>query len=287
LSKSKKLDYNLLKNIQQSSPNFYFIKIDPKFMKKYLLIGLASFTIFSCVKKQEQATDNEVFIKKDSINLAKKDSLKATPQPSKISAIEQKMIDAGLIDIQSIDATLMVDLKYSTTDNFVGVDVYGDFSKGYLQKAAAEKLAKANEILKEANPDYRLLIYDAARPRSVQQILWDTLNVPKQDKGKYVTDPKEGSIHNYGCATDLTIFDVKTQKSLDMGTKFDFFGKLAYPTQEDYLLRKGDLTKEQVQNRRLLRRIMLQAGYQEIETEWWHFVAFSKVNTKKMYEIIE
>jgi zinc D-Ala-D-Ala dipeptidase len=93
-------------------------------MKKYLLIGLVSFSVFSCVKKHEQTTDNEIIIKKDSINIAKKDIVKAIPQPPKISVIEQKMIDAGLIDIQTVDSTLMVELKYSTTDNFVGVDVY-------------------------------------------------------------------------------------------------------------------------------------------------------------------
>ena len=257
-------------------------------MKKILLSALACFMLFGCkyssTKNTTQLADSQQVTKE---TLLKKDSEKTISEKPKTSVIEQKMLDAGLVKIQDVDSTVMVDLKYSTTDNFTGVDVYGDFTTGFLQKIAAEKLKKANEILKQNNADYCLLIYDAARPRSIQQILWDTLKAPLIDKPKYVSDPKIGSIHNYGCAVDLTIFDKKAQKPLDMGTKYDFFGKLAYPTQEDYYLRKGELTKQQVENRRLLRRIMLQAGYQEIETEWWHFVAFSRANTQKMFKIIE
>ena len=63
----------------------------------------------------------------------------------------------------------------------------------------------------------------------------------------YVADPKKGSIHNYGCAVDLTVYDLASKKPLDMGTKYDFFGDLAYPRLEYKMLKEGKLTKEQVE----------------------------------------
>ncbi|WP_345240047.1 M15 family metallopeptidase [Nibrella saemangeumensis] len=196
------------------------------------------------------------------------------------------MIRQGLVDIQRIDPTILVELKYSTRDNFVGVDVYGDLTRAYLQPMAARKLAQASTYLKQQRPDLRLLVYDAARPLSVQQILWDTLKVPLKDKAKYVADPKEGSIHNYGCAVDLTIATA-AGKPLDMGTKYDFFGVLAYPPREEEMLKAGKLTPQQVANRRLLRSVMNRAGFSVSTTEWWHFNAISRARAKQTYQIVK
>ena len=193
---------------------------------------------------------------------------------------------AGLVDVQQMDSTILVELKYSTPDNFVGMDVYGELERAYLQREPAAKLARAQSYLRQKHPEYRLLIYDAARPRSIQQILWDTLQMPPKEKPKYVADPKVGSIHNYGAAIDLTIARADGTP-LDMGTSYDFFGALAYPTKEDEMLRLGKLDKEQVQNRRLLREVMRQAGFTGIKTEWWHFNALSRAKAKDRYAIIE
>lgn len=84
---------------------------------------------------------------------------------------------------------IKVDLKYSTTDNFFGQDVYGDLTEAYLQPIVAEQLKKAQEMLQAENPDYTLLIYDGVRPRSVQQILWDNLDKPDSLKPLYVANP--------------------------------------------------------------------------------------------------
>ena len=201
--------------------------------------------------------------------------------------LEQAMIRQGLVDIQTVDATILVDLKYSTTDNFVGKDVYGDLTRAYLQPMAAKKLAKASKLLQQKHPDFRLLVYDATRPRSAQWDLWNTLkNLPVNERGKYVSNPRNGSVHNYGCAVDLTIA-TQAGKPLDMGTKFDYFGDLAYPEKEDYLLKQGKLTKKQVENRRLLRSVMQLAGFSSLKTEWWHFNALSRADAKKMYKIVE
>ncbi|MFD1145168.1 M15 family metallopeptidase [Larkinella insperata] len=201
--------------------------------------------------------------------------------------LEQAMIRQGLVDIQQVDPTIRVDLKYSTTDNFIGKDVYGDLTRAYLQPMAARKLATASKLLRQKHPDLRLLVYDATRPRSAQWDLWHTLkHLPVNERGKYVSNPRNGSVHNFGCAVDLTLA-TKAGKPLDMGTQFDYFGELAYPIKEDQLLKHGKLTQKQVDNRRLLRSVMKQAGFAPLSAEWWHFNALSRAEAKKQYKIVE
>lgn len=203
-----------------------------------------------------------------------------------VDTLEQSLLNAGLVNVQDIDPTIRVDLRYSTSNNFVGVDVYGDLVNAYLQEEPAQRLARANQLLQEKRPGYRLYIFDAVRPRRVQQILWDTLDYPEADKPKYVADPQEGSIHNYGAAVDLTISDAAGQP-IDMGTDFDYFGVLAYPTKEEEMRAQGKLTDEQIANRRLLREVMTQSGFSPIKTEWWHFNAFSRAEADRRYGIVE
>jgi zinc D-Ala-D-Ala dipeptidase len=205
-----------------------------------------------------------------------------------MTSIENSMVQQGLVLVQSVDSSIRVEMKYSTTDNFMDADVYGDFDAAYLQPKSAKMLKEANRFLKEANPNYTLLIYDAARPRSIQQVLWDTLKVkPGEIKTDFVADPKKGSIHNYGCAVDLTVYDLATQKPLDMGTKYDFFGEMAYPKHEQRLLNEGKLSEAQIENRKILRIAMQKAGYMPIESEWWHFNSISREKAKSVYKIVE
>ena len=210
-----------------------------------------------------------------------------TPKISQICEYEQKMREQGLVNIQEINADILVDLKYSTTDNFVGKDVYGCISNCYLQKRPAEMLSNANDLLKRKNANYRLLVYDGGRPLSIQKILWNSLTQysPKQ-RATYVANPAQGSIHNYGSAVDLTIA-TSNGTPLDMGTKYDFFGELAYPKKESYFLKIGKLTKQQIANRTLLRNVMKASGYMPIEYEWWHFNAMSRQTAKATYRIIQ
>jgi zinc D-Ala-D-Ala dipeptidase len=215
---------------------------------------------------------------------------KVKPKPSKPSQsceYEQKMREQGLVNIQEIDPNILVELKYSTTDNFVGKDVYGCITNCYLQKRPAEMLTKANNLLQRKNANYRLLVYDGGRPLSIQKVLWNSLTqyTPKQ-RATYVANPAQGSIHNYGSAVDLTIASADGTP-LDMGTKYDFFGELAYPVKEAYFLRKGKLSKQQIANRILLRNVMKSAGFMSIDYEWWHFNAVSRQTAKATYRIIQ
>ncbi|MBN8826721.1 MULTISPECIES: M15 family metallopeptidase [unclassified Spirosoma] len=207
--------------------------------------------------------------------------------PALAQPFEAAMIKQGLVDVQTVDPTILVELKYSTTDNFVGKDVYGDLTRAYMQPMAARKLALASKYLQAAHPNLRLLVYDAARPRSAQWNLWNALpDLSERERRKYVADPRQGSIHNYGCAVDLTVA-TEDGKPLDMGTKYDFFGELAYPSREAVLLKAGKLTQKQLDNRLILRTAMRQGGFTPIEYEWWHFNALSREKAKMAFRIVD
>lgn len=202
-------------------------------------------------------------------------------------ADERRLEAAGLVDIQTVDATILVDLKYSTTDNFIKQDVYGCITRAFLQKEPARMLAKASQFLQKERPDLRLLVYDGARSRAVQWKLWKALpQYSPKLRENYVANPVEGSIHNYGCAVDLTVATAEGEP-LDMGTPFDFFGDLAYPRKEAALLKAGKLKKEQVENRKILRRAMEGAGFEGITSEWWHFNVYSRKRAAERYKIVE
>ncbi len=202
--------------------------------------------------------------------------------------LEVSLISQGLVNIQSLDTSLKVDLKYSSTENFFKQDVYGSLTRAYLQLIPAESLKKANFLIQTINKDYRLLVFDAVRPLHIQEVLWNSLDsIPPNKRKSFVSDPKDESIHNYGCAVDLTIFDISKNETLDMGTEFDYFGYLAYPRLESEMLKQGKLTNTQIQNRILLRKVMILNGFQPITSEWWHFNFYSRKTAKNLHKIIE
>jgi D-alanyl-D-alanine dipeptidase len=190
----------------------------------------------------------------------------------------------GLVDIQKLEPSILVDLKYATTDNFTGKVIYSNLHQAYFHSVAANKLAKAQQLLQEQYLGFSLLIYDAARPLHIQQLLWES--VKETPLSRYVAHPNKTGLHNYGMAVDLTIAD-SLQIPLDMGTPFDYFGKKAGINHEDSLLMMGLLTREQINNRRILRNVMRQAGFYAIEGEWWHFNACSLSEAKEKYLLIK
>ena len=201
-------------------------------------------------------------------------------------AAELSMQKQGLQEVTSHVPGVLVELKYATTDNFMKKDVYGCLTHAYLQKETLAMLKKAQENLEKAHPGYHLLIYDAARPLSKQWELWNTLTEYSPEKRRtYVADPKEHSIHNYGSAIDLTVAD-ETGKPLEMGTKYDFFGEMAYPKEEARLMKAGKLSQKAIDNRLILRKAMKSAGFMPIEYEWWHFNAFSRKVAKEKFSVI-
>jgi D-alanyl-D-alanine dipeptidase len=217
-------------------------------------------------------------------------SISEDESPSVVVQMEEKspvvlMLDSlGFVDIQQLEPSILVDLKYATTDNFMGEVLYPDFHQAYLHPDAAAKLVKAQQILQEQHPEFSLLVYDAARPLSIQRMLWES--VKGTSLTRYVANPQKTGLHNYGMAVDVTIAD-SLQIPLDMGTPFDYFKKKAGISHEDSLLMTGLLTQKQINNRRLLRNTMRQAGFHTIGGEWWHFNACSLSEARERYLVIE
>ena len=155
--------------------------------------------------------------------------------------------------------------------------------KVYIREEVANKLSKAQKHLKSKYPEYSILIMDAARPRSVSQLMYDKMKGTKFEK--YVANPKNGSMHNYGIAVDVTIVD-SNGNEIDMG--FTPFYKSDFDIYWDYAkLKIFGLSDEQKENRNLLADVMKMAGFIPLSYEWWHFNGMPKKEARKKYQIIE
>lgn len=163
---------------------------------------------------------------------------------------------------------IAVDLRYHTTNNFVGRDLYDSLDCAWLHQVAATGLERAAALLAREAPGHRLLVLDALRPHRVQVQLWDFLE--GTDLRQYVADPALGSIHSFGMAVDVTIVG-PAGRELDMGTAYDTMTELSHPRLEAQHLASGALTRAQVRNRELLRSALGGSGFQGIGNEWWHF----------------
>ncbi len=166
--------------------------------------------------------------------------------------------EAVLVELSDLDNTLKLDIRYATAANFVGTAVYTE-PRAFMQKPAAEALIRVHRKLKKQN--LGLVIFDGYRPWSVTKMFWE---VTPEDKRKFVANPVKGSRHNRGCAIDLSLFDLKTGKELEMPSPFDDFTDKASP-------KYTGGTAEQTKNRELLRAAMEAEGFTVNENEWWHF----------------
>ena len=176
----------------------------------------------------------------------------------------------GHLDFRRLDSipNLRVDLRYASANNFVGRDLYSPLDCAWLHRAAAEGIEKSLAWLTSQQPGLSLLVLDAMRPQRVQEQLWEALQ--DTELQMYLANPVRGSIHSFGMAVDITLVD-SDGVELDMGTGFDDLSELSHPAKEDEFLMAGTLTRQQVDNRRLLRAAMKHGGFEGINTEWWHF----------------
>lgn len=165
---------------------------------------------------------------------------------------------AELTELTKLDPTIRLDIRYATTNNFLGSVFYSQ-PRAFLQRPAAEALIRAHQKLKEKG--YGLLIHDAYRPWYVTKVFWDAT---PQDKKIFVADPSQGSRHNRGAAVDLTLYDLKTGSPVEMVGTYDELTDRSYP---DY---PGG-TSLQRWHRRLLRDAMEAEGFTVYDAEWWHF----------------
>ncbi len=166
--------------------------------------------------------------------------------------------DPELIDLATLDTTLKFDIRYASTNNFLSTQFYRT-PKAFLQKPAAEALVRAHRRLEKLG--YGLLIFDGYRPWSVTKMFWEA--TPPHFR-VFVADPEQGSRHNRGCAVDLTLYDRKSGKAVEMVGGYDEMSDRSYP---DYI---GG-TSLQRWHRDLLRRVMEAEGFTVYEAEWWHF----------------
>ncbi|MFI5203636.1 MAG: M15 family metallopeptidase [Flavobacteriales bacterium] len=185
-------------------------------------------------------------------------------------SLEQAMLRAGLIALEDSVKEITTDLRYSTRKNFMQMDLYGCLKKTYALPAVADRLRKAQAYLDKKYKGLKLLVFDCARPLRVQQAMWDSVQMPVYKKIKFLSNPAMGSLHNYGAAVDLSLID-SLGNELDMGTAYDDTSHVAWPVEEALWLEKGKLTKQQIQNRQVLRNAMYSHGFFGIQSEWWHF----------------
>ncbi len=163
----------------------------------------------------------------------------------------------SMIDIKKHIPTVILEIKYASTDNFMHTALYPPIRTTYLREDAAVPLANIQKELAQINLGIK--IWDAYRPYSVTEKMWE----PVKDDC-YAADPKFGSGHNRGIAVDLTLIELSTKKELDMGTGFDNFSDTAH---HDF----KDLPYHVILNRQMLRTIMERNGFKALETEWWHY----------------
>ncbi|MEX2119603.1 MAG: serine hydrolase [Pirellulales bacterium] len=166
--------------------------------------------------------------------------------------------EADLVEPAKLDPSIRLDIRYATTNNFMGA-VFYDEPKSLLQRPAAEALVRVHRRL--ASQGYGLLIHDAYRPWYVTRMFWEA--TPPGMK-HFVADPAKGSRHNRGAAVDLTLYELASGAAVEMPSGYDEFSPRAYP-------RYPGGTSLARWHRELLREAMESEGFSVYEFEWWHF----------------
>ncbi len=234
----------------------------------FVVILAALLALLPLGKKQAQEPMVEVLAPMDTL-------VTATVQP--LSPTAQYLDSLGYINITEQDKNIFVSLMYAHDDNFMGKVLYDDLREAYLHPDAISPLLKAQQLLQQAHPDYHLMIFDAARPMYIQQQMWDVVKGTRQQN--YVSNPAHGGgLHNYGLAVDVSIANAQGD-TIPMGTIVDHLGREAHT---DFTA----ISAEALQNRRLLIRVMREAGFRSLPSEWWHFNLVSRQVARDKYKLI-
>jgi D-alanyl-D-alanine dipeptidase len=166
--------------------------------------------------------------------------------------------EPDLVELVKLDRTIKLDIRYATSNNFLGRPVYRE-ARAFLQRPAAEALVRVNVALRKKG--YGLIIHDGYRPWSVTKIFWDATPA---DKKIFVADPSQGSRHNRGCAVDLSLFNLKTGREVTMPSDYDEM------TERSHIDYRGG-TEDSRRLRDVLRAAMEAEGFAVYEPEWWHY----------------
>ena len=172
--------------------------------------------------------------------------------------VEHRPAKPDLVELTSLDSTIHLEVRYATTNNFLGTKFYPQ-ARAFLQRPAAEALVRAHRWLRTQG--YGILVHDSYRPWYVTKMFWDAT---PEDKHIFVADPKDGSRHNRGAAADITLYDIATGKPVDMPSTYDETSDRAFANYP------GGTSLERW-HRALLRRAMEHEGFTVYHAEWWHF----------------
>lgn len=252
-----------------------------KYSLPVLCLLLAECTSVSGHKEKERLTMAEY--KHPSDDMQPREECSPTPQPKK-SAMALYMDSLGLVNIAELDSSITVKLMYTQADNFTGEVLYDDLSEAYLHPDAAYAPRESTGGT-ETTASFLQSRCLRCRPSDVRtKKMWNV--VKGTPKYKYVSNPNRGGgLHNYGLAVDINIQDSLGQP-LPMGTKVDHLGIEAHITQESELVRNGKISEAERQNRILLRRVMKEAGFRALPSEWWHFNFCSRDVARQKYKVI-
>ncbi len=186
------------------------------------------------------------------------------------------MDPSGFVVLADYIPAIIQEIRYHSSYNFIGerIDGYEEPCALLTIEAARALKSVSSEMLIQG---YRLKVFDAYRPaRAVKQfVLWGLEDrdirmkpyfYPELEKQELFVKGyiAKQSSHSRGSTVDLTLLDMRTGKELDMGGPFDLFSEVSHP---DY---RG-ITDDQYENRIILQRAMIRAGFQPVDTEWWHF----------------
>lgn len=163
--------------------------------------------------------------------------------------------DTSFVSLKAFSSDFVYDMKYATTANFLKQAVY-DCPECYLRYKTVKSLIEANNEF--MTKGYKIKLFDCYRPLSIQKKMWQIVSNPI-----YVADPNKGSIHNRGCAIDISLVNSNGEE-LDMGTPFDFFGE---ESSHNY----KNLSEDIKRNRAFLKEVMLKHNFKSFDSEWWHY----------------
>ena len=185
-------------------------------------------------------------------------------------------LEKGFVYLSDINSSIIVDLKYYSSNNFTGKFVEGyNSNKAILTKEAAVALSNAQDDLNKIG--YSLILYDAYRPQSAVDffVKW-SLNINDTIyKNTYYPNIKKSELfklgyiayksgHSRGSTVDVSLVEIESKKEIDMGTIFDYFGVESHTF-------FNNLSKKQKLNRLLLYEVMSNNGFKNYSKEWWHF----------------
>lgn len=260
-----------------------------------LLLILVATTVSSCCKKQEgecakQATTSQCCKKQEAPCNQQKEN-----HPCCKNAANSTADTSQFVTLTDAVPDAILEIRYFGTYNFVGSRIDGYLEPtALLTKEAADSLrAVSNDVMAQG---YRLKIYDAYRPQcAVDHFVRWAADVKDTSMKKYFYPDLDKSVlfkqdyimaksgHTRGSTVDLTLFDMNTEKELDMGGTFDWFGPESHPdfcgnpetgqfTGDNSKSPTGrSITPEQFAHRMILRKAMLRHGFKPLSSEWWHF----------------